>query len=134
MILQPEYPTYHNAIDIEFDDFTKKTKLVVRLRFIAIRFDEKSLFSNILGFTPHWDFKKYNDYISQKIVNFSTIDEIHLKCDVIGCSVVNGLREPILFSFILDKPSEHKLFCEPEIIHYQKKRICLEYYNFLFRE
>ena len=29
-ILQPEYEGYHNAIDIEYDDITMKTKLVVR--------------------------------------------------------------------------------------------------------
>ena len=37
--------------------------------------------------------------------NLGTRDKIHLKCDVIDGSVVNGLRQPILFSFTLDKPS-----------------------------
>ena len=32
------------------------------------------------------------------------INKIHLKHNVIECSVVNGLRQPIHFSFILDKP------------------------------
>ena len=43
-ILQPEYDGYHNAIDIEYDDITRKTKLVVRSGITAIRFDEKSFF------------------------------------------------------------------------------------------
>ena len=59
-ILQPEYEGYHNAIEIEFDDITMKTKLVVRVGIIAIRFDEKSFFSTILGFTSGWDYKHYN--------------------------------------------------------------------------
>ena len=50
-ILQPEYDGYHNAIDIEYDDITMKTKLVVKHGIIAIRFDEKSFFSTVLGFT-----------------------------------------------------------------------------------
>jgi len=29
-ILQPEYEGFHNAIDIEFDDITMKTKFIVR--------------------------------------------------------------------------------------------------------
>ena len=41
-ILQPEYEGYHNAIDIEFDDITMKSKLVVRPGIIANRFDQKS--------------------------------------------------------------------------------------------
>ena len=43
-IFQSEYPGPSNVIDIEFDNITMKTKLVVRSSIIAIRFDEKSLF------------------------------------------------------------------------------------------
>ena len=50
-IPQPEYDGCHNAIDIEYDDITMKTKLVVKHGIIAIRFDEKSFFSTVLGFT-----------------------------------------------------------------------------------
>ena len=107
-------------IDIEYDDITMKTKLVVRHGVIAIRFDEKSFFSTILGFTPCWDYKHYNEYTSQKTVNLGSTNEIHLKCDVTDGSVVNGLRQPILYSFVLDKLPAYKVFCEPETIHYKK--------------
>ena len=43
-ILQREYEQVNNSVDIEFDDITMKTKLVVRPGIIAIRFDEKSFF------------------------------------------------------------------------------------------
>ena len=60
--------------------------------------------------------------------------KIHLKCDVSDGSLVNGSRKPILYSFVLDKPSGYKVFCEPETIHYKKnKQICSEYYNVLHR-
>ena len=119
-ILQSEYPQSGSEILIRLDDITRKTKLVVRSGIIAIRFDEKSFFSTIRGFTPGWDYKHYNQYLSQKIVNLSSTNKIHLKCDCIDGSVVNGIREPILFSFVLDKPSGYKVFCEPETIHYKK--------------
>ena len=41
-----------------------------------------------------------------------------MKCDVIDGSVVNGNRQPILYSFVLDKP--YKVFCEPKTIRYKK--------------
>ena len=41
-----------------------------------------------------------------------------MKCDCIVGSVQNGVRQPILFSFIL--PSGYKVFREPETIHYRK--------------
>ena len=119
-ILQSEYPGPSNVIDVEYDDITMKTKLVVKFGIIAIKFDEKSFFSTILGFTPGWDYKHYNKYVSQKIVNLGSTNKIHLKCDVIDGSVVNGLRQPILYSFVLDKKPGYKVFCEPETIHYKK--------------
>ena len=119
-ILQVEYPGPINAISIEFDDITRKTKLVVNIGIIAIRLDGKSFFSTILGFIPGWDYKHYNKYVSQKIVNLSNTNRIHLKCDAIDGSVVNGIRQPILYSFVLDKPSGYKVFSAPETIHYKK--------------
>ena len=119
-ILQIEYPGPSNVINIEFEDITRKTKLVVNIGIIAIRFDEKSFFSTILGFTPRWDYKHYNKYISQKTENLSNTNKIHLKCDAIDGSVVDGVRQPILYSFVLDKPSGYKVFSEPEAIHYKK--------------
>ena len=119
-ILQSDYPQSNSEIVIRLDDITRKTKLVVRSRIIAITFNEKSFFSTILGFTPGWDFKHYNQYLSQKIVNLSNISKINLLCDAIDGSLVNGIRQPILYSFVLDKPAGYKVFCEPETIHYKK--------------
>ena len=119
-ILQSEYPSSGSEILLRLDDITRKTKLVVRSGIIAIRFDEKSFFSTILGFTPGWDYKHYNQYLSQKILNLSNTNKIHLKCVAIDGSVVNGVRQPILYSFVLDKPAGYKIFCEPETIHYKK--------------
>ena len=119
-IFQSEYPGPSNLINIEYDDITGKTKLVVNNGIIAIRFDEKSFFSTILGFIPGWDYKHYKKYVSQKIVSLSNTNRIHLKCDAIDGSVVNGIRQPILYSFVLDKPSGYKMFSEPETIHYKK--------------
>ena len=120
-ILPSEYPQSNSQILIRLDDVTRKTKLVVNSGIIAIRFDENSFFSTILGFTAGWDYKHYNQYLSQKIVNLSSTNKIHLKCDAIDGSVVNGVRQPILYSFVLDKPSGYKVFSEPETIHFKKK-------------
>ena len=119
-IIQFEYPGPSNGIVIEFDDVTMKSKLVVKEGIIAIRFDEKSSFCTILGFTTGWDYKHYNKYVSQKIVNLSYTNKIHLKCDCIDGSIQDGVRQPILFSFVLDKKTGCKVFSEPETIHYKK--------------
>ena len=43
-----------------------------------------------------------------------------MKCDAIDGSIQDGVRQPILFSFVLDKPAGYKVFSEPETIHYKK--------------
>ena len=119
-ILQSEYPQSDSEILIRLDDITNKTKLVVNSGNIATKFDENSFFSTIVGLTAVWDYKHYNQYLSQKLLNLSSTNKIHLKSDAIDGSVVDGVRQPILYSFVLDKPSGYKVFCEPETIHYKK--------------
>ena len=43
-----------------------------------------------------------------------------MKCDCIDGSVVNDLKPPILYSFILNKLPGYRVFCEPKTIHYKK--------------
>ena len=43
-----------------------------------------------------------------------------MKCDAIDGSVVNGVRQLILYSFVLDKKPGYKVFSEPETVHYKK--------------
>ena len=122
---------HSEIIELEYDDLNKKTKLI--LKYIdeqdkfglgTLRFDEKSFFHTLLGFAAYWDYKPTNTnnvYTSDKIIlNLNTINKIHLKCDCIDGSIQDGVRQPILFSFVLDKPSGYRVFCEPETIHYKK--------------
>ena len=123
---------HEGTLQIEYDDLNRKVKLVLTRfgdTFGNLRFDKKSFFHTLLGFTPYWDYKPTNAfsadapgvYTSDKIIlNLNTIDKIHLKCDIIDGSVQDGVRQPILFSFVLDKPSGYKVFCQPETIHYKK--------------
>ena len=124
-ILQPEYPGPSNVIVIEFDDISMTNKLVVRDGVIAKRFNEKLFFSTVLGFTPHWDYKHFNEYISQTIVNSRSTNKIHLKFECTNGSKINGVQQPILYSLVLDKPAGYKVISEPETIHYKKKQINL---------
>ena len=123
---------YEGTLQIECDDLDKKVKLILTRfgeTFGTLRFDKKSFFHTLLGFEPYWDYKPTNAfnsigegvYTSDKVIlNLNTINKIHLKCDCIDGGIQDGIRQPILFSFVLDKPSGYKIFCEPETIHYKK--------------
>ena len=45
-----------------------------------------------------------------------------LKCEIIHGSIVNGMRQPIPFGFVLDKHSAFKVFCEPETTQHEKRK------------
>ena len=59
-------------------------------------------------------------YKSEKLINITGIDKIHLKCDCIDGSIVNAIREPILYSFALDQPPGHKIYKEPKVKLFKK--------------
>ena len=116
------------TIQIESDDISMKTKIILNYfggleKFVSgkLRFDERSFFHTLIGFTPYCDYKPPGAYTSDKILNLNTINKIHLKCDCIDGSIQDGERQPILFTFVLDKPSGYKIFSEPETKHYKKK-------------
>ena len=118
---------HSEIIDIEYDDISMKTKVILKCKDLrenfglgTLRFDKKSFFYTLLGHDPYFDYKVPGVYTSDKILNLYTTNKIHLKCDCIDGSIQNGLRQPILYSFVLDKPSGYKIFSEPETIHYKK--------------
>ena len=118
---------HSDIIEIEYDDISMKTKIILKYNdwrenfgLGTLRFDKKCFFHTLLGHDPYFDYKVPGDYTSDKILNLNTTNKTHLKCDCIDGSIQNGLRQPILYSFVLDKPSGYIVFCEPETIHYKK--------------
>ena len=103
-------------VSITIDDVRLKSNLKINQTLI---FTEKSFFYTILGFTrshsyPLDDIEGFYQlvavsYEGDRPINITGIDKIHLKCDCIQGSIVNGIREPILNSFALDQPPGHKI-------------------------
>ena len=50
----------------------------------------------------------------------SSVDKVHLRCDCVDGSFVNGIREQILFSFILSAPPGFKSIKNPTTVLYKK--------------
>ena len=117
---------HSDIIEIEYNDISVKTKIFFKYKDLrenfglgTLRFDKKSFFHTLLGHDPYFDYKVPGVYTSEKILNLNSTNKNHLKCDCIDGSIQNGLRQPILYSFVLDKPSGYKIFSEPETIHYK---------------
>ena len=114
-------------ISVTIDDIRLKSNLKTNQTLI---FTEKSFFYTILGFTqsrsyPLDDIDGFyqliaGSYKSDKPINITGIDKVHLKCDCIEGSIVNGVREPFLFSFALSSPPGHKIYKEPRVKLFKK--------------
>ena len=101
------------SINIEADTISMKSVLTTSN---PIYFNSK--LNELLGFTD----TNYIEgtHISEKPVMITTTDKVHLKCDCVDGSIVNGIREQILFSFNLSAPPGYKIIKEPNIILYKK--------------
>ena len=115
-------------VNVTIDDIRLKANLKTNQTLI---FTEKSFFYSILGFTRSRSYLLDDidgfyqliagSYKSDKPINITGIDKIHLKCDCIQGSIVNGIREPILYSFALSSPPGHKIYKKPRIKNFLKR-------------
>ena len=109
-------------INVTIDQKKYKTDLKIKQTLI---FTNKSFLYTILGFTQSYSYPLDDidgfyqliagSYKSDKPINITGIDNVHLKCDVVDGSIVNCVREPILYSFALDQPPGHKIYKEPKV-------------------
>ena len=114
-------------IDISIDERKYKTDLKINQTLI---FKNKSFFYSILGYTqshqgPLNDIEGFyqilpGSYKSERPINITGIDKVHLKCDCIDGGIMNGIRGPILYSFSLDQPPGHKIYKEPKVKLFKK--------------
>ena len=111
----------------------------------TLTFTEKSFFYTILGFTqsrpyPLDDIDGFYQFIagsykSDKPINITGIDKIHLKCDCIQGSIVSGIREHLLYSFALSSPPGNKIYKEPRVKRFKKiNKSVLSHITFYFED
>ena len=129
-------------VNVTIDDIGLKSNLKTNQTLI---FTEKSFLYTILGFTqsqsyPLDDIDGFyqliaGSYTSDRPINISGVDIIHLKCDCIQGSIVNGKRERILYSFALSSPPGHKIYKEPKIKLFKKmNKSILSHITFYFED
>ena len=129
-------------ITITIDDIRLKSNLRINQTLI---FTNKSFFYTILGFTQSYqgplnDIEEFyqilgGSYEGDRPINITGIDKVHLKTDCIQGSIVNGVREPILYSFALSSPPGHKIMKEPKVKLFKKvNKSVLSHITFYFED
>ena len=65
----------------------------------------------------------------------TTTDKVHLKCDCVDGSIVNGIPEQLFFIFNLCAPPVYKIIKEPNTILYKKiNKIMLDSIQFFLED
>ena len=129
-------------INITIDDIRLKSNLKTNQTLL---FTNKSFFYTILGYSPSHqgplnDIRGFyqilpGNYKSDRPINITGIDKVHLKCDCIQGSITNGVREPILYSFALSSPPGCKLYKEPRIKLFKEvNKSVLSHITFYFED
>ena len=129
-------------VNITIDDISLKSNLKINQTLI---FTEKSFFYTILGFIqsrsyPLDDIDGFyqlitGSYKSDRPINITGIDKVHLKCDCIQGSIINDIRESILYSFALSSPPGYKMYKEPRVKLFKKiNKSVLSHITFYFED
>ena len=115
-------------VNITFDDIRLRSTLCTDKLF---RFTKNFFFFSILQFTQSHsgslgEIEGFTQlfpgtYINYKRNNNTGVEKVHLNCDCTKGANVNGVRQPILYSFGLTSPPAHKKIKEPRIKLFKRK-------------
>ena len=107
-------------VSVTIDDARLKSDLKTNQTLV---FTEESFSYTLLSFFRsqyyplddiYWFYQLISgSYKSDRPINLTGIDKIPLEKDCIQISIVNDIREPILYSFALSSPPGHNIFQEP---------------------
>ena len=114
-------------VSVTIDDVRIKSILKI---IQTLNFTNKAFFNTILDFTrscsyPLDDIDGFYQLITglykiHRPIKNTGIDKGHLKCDCIQGSIVNGIREPILYSFAFDQHPIAKFINNQELNFLQR--------------
>ena len=125
-------------VNFTIDDISLKSNLT---KNNTPRFTEKSIFHSILGFTqslsrPLGDIEGFVQLIrgtfkGDKSINITGIDKIHLKCECIHGSVVNAVRQSILY-FVFPSSTPRRKNTKNQESNFSNRKINLSCHIKLF--
>ena len=129
-------------VSVTVDDVRLKSNLKINQTLISTR---KSFFHTTLGLArsrshPLDDKDGFNQLIAgsykgDRTINITGIEKVHLKCDCINGSIINGIRKPILYSFGPSSPLRHKIYKHTRVKLFKKtKKSVLSHITFYLED
>jgi len=97
-----------SMITISPNKNTLKCILKIKDKNYAVDFTIEQCIRSVLGFNAI-KYDKTGRFEGQHIVNIMDVNSILVKCDAIGSSTLNGVPEPVLYSFFPNVPPGRKI-------------------------
>ena len=74
-------------------------------------------------------------YKSDKPINITGIDKVHLKCDCKQGSIINGVSESVLYSLASSSPPGQQIYKEPRVKLFKRiNKSVLSHITFYFED
>ena len=102
------------VVKIDSDTVTLRTHISITNKAWHVIFPEENSLGNILGFESG-DYVGNKTYISQKIANILSVNNILVQCDVISGSTINGKPSPVIFNYSPNVQAGRKIVAEPVV-------------------
>lgn len=104
----------YEVVKIGSDTVTLRTHISITNKAWHVIFPEENSLGNILGFESG-DYVGNKTYISQKIANILSVNNILVQCDVISGSTINGKPSPVIFNYSPNVQAGRKIVAEPVV-------------------
>ena len=104
----------YEVVKIGSDTVTLRTHISITNKAWHVIFPEENSLGNILGFESG-DYAGNKTYISQKIANILSVNNILVQCDVISGSTINGKPAPVIFNYSPNVQAGRKIVAEPVV-------------------
>ena len=126
---EEHYPDLKN-VDENFiligDQATSKTEIIFKDDY-GINFDVDHSINNVLGFKKEDKFEGKGKFVSENIVNISSVTQLIFCCDVTEGGYVNDIQVPFLYNCGIDVPPGYQMKRELTKITYKvmnTRQIC----------
>ena len=76
---------------------------------VSVIFDHERSMKDLLGYPEHTLLEVPGDYEGSNIVKILAVNQIHVNCNIVDGSFVNGSKAPVLYSFFPNVPPGYKV-------------------------
>ena len=97
------------SLEIIPNNNTLKCNIRINVPNVSVSFDHERSMKDLLGYPEHAVLEVPGDHEGLNIVKILAVNQIHVNCNIVDGSFVNGSKAPVLYSFFPNVPPGYKV-------------------------